>query len=376
MTSYIVDYIKENNITKEDLVEKFLELGINVNIIDNLALFKYRIDVDFSNPIVQEARGIIIDMDTLEVVCWPFRKFGNYNESYADEIDWSSAQVQEKIDGSIIKLWYYKGVWNWSTNGNIYAKTAKVNNGMNHSFLYIIHKAENYNKINYDELNIDYTYIFELVSPENPIVVKYDKNMLYHLGTRNNKTGEEYSIDIGIEKPKVYNISSFDECLEAAKILNSKVNVIENEGFVVVDKNWNRIKIKSPTYVALHHVINNYSFSKKRCLKLLRECPEDISTLLKDYPHFEYIFTYYKYKIEELYVNVDTFIKITNNLYDEYQDRRIVWEKLKNHPYVNFGMTSLKGYTAKEQLDRLPFYELEKFIDDYVPRDIYKELNL
>lgn len=51
------------------------------------AIFNYGIDCDFSNPIVQESRGIILDLDNLEVVCWPFRKFGNYNESYADKID-------------------------------------------------------------------------------------------------------------------------------------------------------------------------------------------------------------------------------------------------------------------------------------------------
>ena len=69
------------------------------------AIFNYGIDCDFSNPIVQESRGIILDLDNLEVVCWPFRKFGNYNESYADKIDWNTARVQDKIDGSIIKLW-------------------------------------------------------------------------------------------------------------------------------------------------------------------------------------------------------------------------------------------------------------------------------
>lgn len=81
-------------------------MGIGIKEESPYAIFNYAIGCDFSNPIVQEARGIIIDLENLDVVCWPFRKFGNYNESYADKIDWSTARVQEKIDGSIIKLWW------------------------------------------------------------------------------------------------------------------------------------------------------------------------------------------------------------------------------------------------------------------------------
>ena len=67
------------------------EKCIRVKFANNLAIFNYDISADFSDPVVQESRGIIIDTDSLEVVCWPFRKFGNYGESYADSIDWSTA---------------------------------------------------------------------------------------------------------------------------------------------------------------------------------------------------------------------------------------------------------------------------------------------
>lgn len=53
-------------------------------------------DSPFGNPLVQEARGIIIDTEKMEVVCWLFRKFGNFTESYADEIDWDTACVQKE----------------------------------------------------------------------------------------------------------------------------------------------------------------------------------------------------------------------------------------------------------------------------------------
>lgn len=65
--SYIVNYIKDNKII--DLEAAFNQLSIKVKIENNLAIFSYDINADFSDPIVQEARGIIIDINTLEVVC-------------------------------------------------------------------------------------------------------------------------------------------------------------------------------------------------------------------------------------------------------------------------------------------------------------------
>lgn len=100
--SYICRFISEH----ENWRELLDEMGIGIKEEYPFAIFNYTIGCDFSSPIVQEARGIIIDLENLDVACWPFRKFGNYNESYADKIDWATAMVQEKVDGSIVKLWW------------------------------------------------------------------------------------------------------------------------------------------------------------------------------------------------------------------------------------------------------------------------------
>jgi hypothetical protein len=51
-------------------------------------------------PIVRESRGVILDeADDWRVVARAFDKFFNYGESGADEIDWGTARVQEKVDG-------------------------------------------------------------------------------------------------------------------------------------------------------------------------------------------------------------------------------------------------------------------------------------
>ena len=114
------------------------------------AIFNYSYDSRFSDPLVQESRGIILDTEKMEVVCWPFRKFGNFNEEYADPIDWDSACIQEKIDGSIIKLWYSErqNRWVFATNGTIDAANAPIERSpLGHTFLDAIRSAENYSDI-------------------------------------------------------------------------------------------------------------------------------------------------------------------------------------------------------------------------------------
>ena len=97
----LLNFINQHEDWKELLQEApyFLEVKED----EGYVLLKYnQIKSDFSQPIVQQARGIIVkylhDCGFWKIVCWPFDKFFNYGESYAASIDWSSARVQEKID--------------------------------------------------------------------------------------------------------------------------------------------------------------------------------------------------------------------------------------------------------------------------------------
>ena len=65
--------------------------------------------------------------------------------------------------------------------------------------------------------------------------------------------------------PEIYNLSSLSECLDAT----SKLPWNE-EGYVVVDSKFNRIKIKSPAYVAIHHMKGEGVFSTKNAIDLIK----------------------------------------------------------------------------------------------------------
>jgi len=59
-------------------------------------------------------------------VAYPFNKFFNFGEEYADNIDWESAHVLEKVDGSLIKVYFHNGAWCVGTNNTIDANDAEL----------------------------------------------------------------------------------------------------------------------------------------------------------------------------------------------------------------------------------------------------------
>ena len=187
--SFITQLMRDNKNWNKILESK----QIKIKEDEHFYIFNYDISANFFDPIVQEARGIIIDKKDLSIACWPFRKFGNFGEDYVDIIDWPTARVQSKEDGSICKLWFnkYDNDWQWSTNSVIDARESDSASLFSNNYYEIIQKADNLKDIKFNELNKNYTYIFELVGPENTIVVHYDNIHLYHIGTRNNKTGKE-----------------------------------------------------------------------------------------------------------------------------------------------------------------------------------------
>lgn len=356
------------------------EYRINIKEEYPFAIFNYGIDCDFSDPIVQEARGIIIDIENCDVVCWPFRKFGNYNESYADKIDWNTARVQDKIDGSIIKLWWNRmtGKWQFSTNGTINADTALANQMTQETFLDVIRKADNYCEIilRLPIFNKDYTFIFELVSPETQVVVKYPKPHLCHIGTRSNISGQEMDFDIGIEKPKEYPLKSLDDCVTAAGELNKsddgQVHGVKKEGFVVVDGNWNRIKIKSPDYLMLHRMSSNTNFSKERIISIIRDGSVSVQDICEDFPNFAHYFKFYDFKISELEYQAKVFCDLTDRIFEEYsRERKAVANIIKKHRLAPIGFMHLDSEKSSvEILDSLPLQKYCRYIPDYQPEKL------
>lgn len=285
MSDYIelelLDFIKENENWEELLTSEPYSLAIRRD--GGYILFKYnQISSDFSIPLVRESRGIIFRERDWKLVCLPFSRFFNIQEPTAAEIDWATAVVQEKLDGSLIKVWWDGDVWHVSTNGTIDACDADVSsvNPIGDNFYDLFLHAAIGQELNISLFNKNNTYLFELTSPYTKIVVHHSETSITHLATRSNLTGEYLEHDIGIRTPRSYELSSPDECLLASEELP-----FNDEGYVVMDANFNMVKIKSPAYVEAHRLVSNGVITPKRILGLIEI--GEMDEFLAYFPEYE-----------------------------------------------------------------------------------------
>lgn len=313
--------------------------NITIKEENEFVLLKYsQLNSDFNLPIVRECRGAIFTytQNGWHCVRRAFDKFGNYGETYAAPINWTTASVQEKIDGSLVSVWYCDG-WHLSTNGNIDAFKAPLGDfGISFGDYFCEALGVLWEEF-VAELNPWYCYTYELVGPLNRIVISYEKPTLYAIGQRNMACFMEETIYDGplgakynIFKPKRYNLYSLEEVVQCAQTMTR-----DEEGFVVCDTNFNRIKVKSLQYLTAARVRNNGVITKKRILQMLLDntiddflayCPQysDYVNSIKN--HFNFFLSILNYEA--------TFAKDHKNLNDKEFWEAITAEQLTERDFV------------------------------------------
>jgi len=250
---------------------------------NNLVLFKYsQIDSPFADPMVRECRGVILDESkNWEVVARPFDKFFNYGEGHAATIDWATARVQEKLDGSLVTMYYYDGQWQIATSGTPDAGGQVGDFGILFRDLF----WQVWNDAGYElphESYKDLTFMFELMTPENRVVVRHQERKLALIGVRNRVNGHEIPVEhmAGQDIPYVkdHSLTSVDAIVETFNTMDP----LKQEGYVVVDANFNRIKVKHPGYVAIHHLKDG--FGMRRLVEIVRS--NEASEFLTYFPEW------------------------------------------------------------------------------------------
>lgn len=384
--SFICNFIKEHPLNWQTLIT---EKNIIIKFDGNYAIFNYGINPNFMDPIVQEARGIILHIPSEDVTtfpptvsCWAFRKFGLWDCYYADKIDWDSAVVLDKIDGSIIKLWFDLEIHEWriSTDGIINAEEAKTPDNLS-TFKELTEIAMKKQHLQTDNLNIKNTYIFELVSYHNQNVVQYNTNaMIYHIGTRNNYTGEELEEDIGIQKPVKFVFKNLDECIFQLNQWDkqcTRTGKITKEGFVVVDKNYNRIKIKTESYLFLHQLIcnGNSSINKKRIVKMILNPTFSPDFIIKQIPTMGYVISWYMYQIELYKERARQIYYLSKRLFDEYDgDHKRLASIISKHELSWIGFLAVRTNKSFDDIMEDTKSNCWKYLKDYKKVNVISEL--
>lgn len=241
---------------KKLLKEKGLELtklhedSINVSQKNGVCLYNYnnKVLIPRNDPIIVMCRGIGIRADG-KVVNHPFNRFFNYHEPECDKVDVEYADIFEKLDGSLISVWHTESGWEVTTRGAFYPHEDSHN--FKETFIKLFDE--------FDKLFPRYTYIFELISKDNRIVTKYDSERVVLIGARDLNTDLEVTqerldsiaADIFVDRPKRYNADDVEEC---RKLFDQMKD--DEEGLVIVDKNFNRFKLKQESYLKMAKIIS------------------------------------------------------------------------------------------------------------------------
>jgi len=196
-------------------------------------------------------RGMVIDADG-NILARPFQKFKNFEEHDESDIDLSQDfDIFEKMDGSLIILFYYEPRMSWivASRGSFISEQAIV-------------AREMLNMNVYDRLLKTNTYLFEIIYPANRIVVDYgNRNELILLGSIQTDNGFEL-----LHEDLVTNYSEWFTIVKKHPIAGiDNLNMLKaleednREGFVIRFFNGFRVKVKFSEYVRLHGILTNVS---------------------------------------------------------------------------------------------------------------------
>jgi len=289
-----------------------------------LTIWNYSEKVQYEglwDEITLSCRGLVTD-DRAVVFARPFKKFFNMEEGRHTPT--SEFEVFEKMDGSLGIMFKYNGEVICATRGSFASDQA----------VWMSKFAKEYN---YQDIIVDgFTYLFEIIYPENRIVVNYgDQERLVLLGIIKTESGQELPYDdISFDSWDIVN--KYDGIRDYSE-LKSKIDN-NAEGFVVRFSNGDRMKIKGEEYLRLHKVMTNLSTT---AVWEVLSNGGNMDDLLKDVP-------------DEFYSKIKNYEKSLivqfNNLEEEYQNH---FESIKGlgvrklfaqtaimfqHPSILFGM--------------------------------------
>ncbi len=252
-------------------------------------------------------RGLVTDSEG-DIIAKPFPKFFNYEELIGNKwveskIPNEPFEVYEKMDGSLGICFHYEGEWHMATRGSFTSEQAIKGREL----------LENYNYKN--GLISGYTYLFEIIYPENRIVVDYGGvEKLVVLGAYNTETGEEVSVDEMVNEgfEVVMKYKTWGEDWNTLKKEISK----DKEGYVIRFSGGMRMKIKGDEYVRLHRIMTNLSST---AVWEIVSNGESIEDLIKDVP-------------DEFYKKIKTYVgELKYNHYQYYNQLG------KLHDYFRYG---------------------------------------
>ena len=236
-----------------------------------LTIWNYSEKVQYEglwDEITLQTRGLVTDNDG-NIIVHPFKKFFNIEEGKHTPTE--EFEVYEKMDGSLGILFFYEGKWIVVTRGSFTSDQSV--------------KAQELLRSKYivESIPKGYATLFEIIYPENRIVVDYgDEEKLVVLGMTSRVSGKEmdYNSLLNVHKESGMSVVKKYDGIKDYKQLKEMVKN-DQEGFVVKFSNGDRVKVKGVEYLRLHKIMGNLSTT---AVWEVLSNSGDMENLLKDVP--------------------------------------------------------------------------------------------
>lgn len=287
------------------------ELGIKTTHHPTLPLviLNYcQIESPKTNPLVREARALVLDKRDWSVAARSFSRFFNWGEVQDEQhtFDFSDFVVQSKEDGSLVVLYYFDGEWHANTRGSFAVDNMQF---QNFTWREAFCKGLGISGLSELKGKLDETvcYICEFCSPWNKIVRRYDQPHMYLLtafkGIQELSPSEVDGLAGDLfKRPTLYNFCSIEET--QAFLQEQAAGDATFEGVVIRDRHGNRFKIKSATYLGLHKLRGEGDnvWNPKHLLPFILSGEED--ELLTYFEEVRDTFYELKCQVQKLYIGV------------------------------------------------------------------------
>ena len=362
----VQQFIREHGLEK--LTERF---GIKVREYPDRYVLNY-CQIESSGQrfeqIVRECRALILTRD-FQVLSRTFDRFFNLGEDpQSTRFSIAQSQVFEKLDGSLLSVYHDGREWCVQSRSMAHAEgeTASGKTFREVFDLCLLNTpAETFQQFT-SHLNENYTYIFEMVSPENRVVKSYGSSRsIYLLGIRDKSSGEFLSQDVcdliaewdlGVPRPRRYEFGTVQEVLDSMPGLP-----VLDEGYIAVIETPGQdpwyLKIKNPAYLAVANLRMNGAISGKRVITLV--VGNDHEEYLGYFPEDREVFAPYI----QAWADIRAQATATMEKFGAIQSQKEFALEVKDLPFANIVFQMRRGTSFDECVKRATSTSLERLFE-------------
>lgn len=240
---------------------------------------KVQYEPELWDEITLMCRGLITNSRG-EIIERPFEKFFNHGERQDQPTDIEKAKIFEKLDGSLGIMYWLGDTPHIATRGSFTSEQAirgtDMLHRMNRSELDEIRKLGNAS-----------THLYEIIYPENRIVVDYhgSEGLVYLCSIHKHGGETVFFNDMPFPSARRYTYAQFTD------LMKSEISGNEMEGFVALHQCGTRIKYKLEDYKRLHYyrtqmndlTIWQWVRDGKNIDELLKDVPDELYSKIRKY---------------------------------------------------------------------------------------------